>query len=152
YEAIAGMEREVQEQGLLKAAAGKNQARGPRSQPLRLRSSDGLTIFVGRSAGQNEEVTFRLARPDDLWLHVRDVPGAHVVIQSEDAPPNRTIEEAAGLAVYFSAARGSTSAEVTLTQRRHVRKIPGGPPGLVSVRNEQTIRAVPLPPDSLQRA
>lgn len=152
YEAIAGMEREVQEQGLLKATAGKNQARGPRSQPLRLRSSDGLTIFVGRSAGQNEEVTFRLARPDDLWLHVRDMPGAHVVIQSESAPPNRTIEEAAGLAVYFSAARGSTSAEVTLTQRRHVRKVPGGPPGLVSFRNEQTIRAVPLPPDSLPRA
>jgi predicted ribosome quality control (RQC) complex YloA/Tae2 family protein len=151
YEGIAGIEREVQEQGMLKAA-GKAQPRGPRAQPLRLRSSDGLTIFVGRSAGQNEEVTFRLARPDDLWLHVRDMPGAHVVIQSEAAPPDRTIEEAAGLAAYFSAARGSTSAEVALTQRRHVRKIPGGPPGLVSFRNEQTIRAVPLSPDALQRA
>jgi predicted ribosome quality control (RQC) complex YloA/Tae2 family protein len=150
YEAIAGFEREVQEQGLLKAASGKAQARGPRSRPLRLRSSDGLTIYVGRTAGQNEEVTFRLARPDDRWLHVRDIPGAHVVVQAEAEPPARTIEEAAGLAAYFSAARESTSVEVVLTQRRHVRKIAGGPPGLVSYRNETTIRAVPLAPGALQ--
>ena len=152
YEAIAGFEREVQEQGLLKAASGKAQARGPRSKPLRLRSSDGVTIYVGRTAGQNDEVTFRLARPDDRWLHAREIPGAHVVVQSEAEPSAQTIEEAAGLAAYFSAARESTSVEVVLTQRRHVRKIPGGPPGLVSYRNETTIRAAPLAPAALQTA
>jgi predicted ribosome quality control (RQC) complex YloA/Tae2 family protein len=152
YEAIMGIEREVQEQGFLKAPTGKAQARGPRSRPLRLRSSDGLTIYVGRTAGQNEEVTFRLARPDDLWFHVRDMPGAHVIVQVEGAAPARTIAEAAGLAAYFSAARASTSAEVALTQRRHVRKIAGGPPGLVSYRNEQTIRAAPLAPAALDAA
>ncbi|HEX6292201.1 MAG TPA: NFACT RNA binding domain-containing protein [Herpetosiphonaceae bacterium] len=152
YEAIAGIEREVYEQGVLKPPSGKAQARGPRSRPLRLRSSDGLTIYVGRSAGQNEEVTFRLARPDDRWFHVREIPGAHVIVQAEDEPPARTIEEAAGLAAYFSAARESTSVEVVMTQRRHVRKVAGGPPGLVSYRNEQTVRAAPLAPAALQAA
>ena len=152
YEGIAAIEREVQEQGLVKASGGKAQMRGPRGTPLRLQSSDGLTIFVGRSAGQNDDITFRLARPHDLWLHARDMPGAHVVVQTEDDVPARTLEEAAGLAVYFSAARHSTSAEVIVTERRHVRKIPGGPPGLVSFRNEQTIRAVPVAPAALSAA
>ncbi len=149
YEAIAAIEREVQEQGLVKPSGGKAQMRGPRGAPLRLQSSDGLAILVGRSAGQNDEVTFRLARPDDLWLHVRDMPGAHVVVQAAGDVPQRTVDEAAGLAAHFSAARNSTSAEVIVTQRRHVRKIPGGPPGLVSFRNEHTIRAAPVAPAAL---
>jgi predicted ribosome quality control (RQC) complex YloA/Tae2 family protein len=149
YEAIAAIEREVQEQGILKASSGKGQARGPRSTPLRTQSSDGVPILVGRSAGQNDEVTFRLARPDDLWLHVRDIPGAHVVVQVDGIVPDRTIEQAAGLAVYFSGARNSTSAEVILTLRRHVKKVAGGPLGLVNYRNEHTIRAAPLSPSEL---
>lgn len=150
FDAITTIEREVEEQGLIK---GNSKAmRGARTAPLRLRSSDGLPILIGRSAGQNEDVTFKQARPDDLWLHVRDQPGAHVVIQTDGAVPDRTLAEAAGLAVYFSKARASTSAEVIVTQRRHVRKIAGGPPGLVSVRNEQAIRAAPLAPAQLESA
>lgn len=147
FDAITTIEREVEEQGLIKASG--KAMRGPRAAPLRLRSSDGLPILVGRSAGQNEDVTFKQARPDDLWLHVRDQPGAHVVVQVSGAVPDRTLAEAAGLAVYFSKARGSTSAEVIVTQRRNVRKVPGGPPGLVSVRNEQAVRAAPLAPAQL---
>src|SRR3712207_4871968 len=79
YEAIAGIEREVEEQGLLRPQPGKRTPRGPRGAPLRLRSSDGIPISIGLSAGQNNEVTFRLARPDDLWLHVREAPGAHEI-------------------------------------------------------------------------
>lgn len=150
YEAIAAIEREVEEQGMLKAS-GKHNVKGPRAAPLRLQSSDGLPIFVGRSAGQNEEVTFRLARPDDLWLHVHGQPGAHVVVQAEGDVPDRTLEEAAGLAAYFSKARTATSVEVIVTQRRNVRKIPGGPPGLVSYRNERAVRAAPLAPAELDQ-
>ena len=151
YDAIAAIEREVTEQGLLKAS-GKSPARGPRAAPLRLRSSEGLPILIGRSAGQNEEVTFRLARPDDLWLHVRDMPGAHVVVLAEGQVGNQTLEEAAGLAVYFSRARTSTTAEVIVTQRRNVRKVAGGPPGLVNFRNEHTVRVAPLAPADLLSA
>lgn len=151
FEAISGIERELEDQGVLKAPSGKR-VKGPRSAPLRLRSSDGVPISVGRTAGQNDEVTFRLAQPDDLWLHAREIPGAHVVIHASGDVPPRTLEEAAGLAAYFSAARNSTAVEVIMTLRRYVRKIAGGPPGLVSYRNEQTIRATPLAPAVLDAA
>ncbi len=147
FEMIASIERELGEQGLLGRAAGK--PKGPRATPLRLRSSEGATIFVGRSAVQNDEVTFKLARPDDLWLHARDVPGAHVVVQVDGALGDATVLEAAGLAAYFSRARASTSVEVSLCPRRNVRKVPGGPPGLVTLRDERTIRVPPLAPEKL---
>lgn len=150
YEEIASIEREVQEQGLLKAESNKRSARGPRTTPLRLLSSDGIPIYVGRSAGQNEEVTFRIAQPDDLWLHAREAPGAHVVVKRTQPIPDRTVEEAAGLAAHFSALRHSTAVEVVLTERRHVRKIAGGPPGLVSVGNERSLRIAPLTPEALK--
>lgn len=148
YEAIAAIERESTDAGLLKAPGGKA-PRGPRSQPLRVTSADGIVIWVGRSSGQNEEVTFRVARPDDLWLHVREQPGGHVVIRADGPVPDRTLEQAAGLAAYYSAARGSTSAEVVFTHKRNVRKIAGGPPGLVSYRDERSLRVAPLAPDDV---
>jgi predicted ribosome quality control (RQC) complex YloA/Tae2 family protein len=149
YEDIAAIEREVQEQGLLKADSGKRSPRGPRAAPLRLVSSDGIPIYVGRSAGQNEESTFRIAQSNDLWLHAREVPGAHVIVKTERTVPERTLEEAAGLAAYFSALRNSTSVDVVVTERRHVRKVSGGPPGLVTYRNERALRVAPLNPQEL---
>jgi predicted ribosome quality control (RQC) complex YloA/Tae2 family protein len=72
-----------------------------------------------------------------------------VVVQAEGDVPDQTLLEAAGLAAYFSKARGSTAAEVIVVLRRNVRKVPGGPPGLVSYRNEHTIRVAPLSPAAL---
>jgi predicted ribosome quality control (RQC) complex YloA/Tae2 family protein len=149
FEEIATIEREMAEQGLLGSTAGR--AKGPRGAPLRVRSSDGATIVVGRSAGQNEEVTFKEARPDDLWFHARDVPGAHVIVRVEGPVGDATLEEAAGLAAYFSRARGSTSVEVSVCRRRDVRKVPGGPPGLVTIRNERSLRVPPLGPREVGR-
>ncbi|MCS6888112.1 MAG: NFACT RNA binding domain-containing protein, partial [Chloroflexus sp.] len=116
--------------------------RPPRSRPLQVRSSDGLPIYVGRTARQNEEVTFRIARPTDFWLHARNIHGAHVIIRA-DNPPERTIAEAAALAAYYSQARNDAAVEVDLCRRRAVRKIPGGPTGLVSYHPERTLRAKP---------
>jgi predicted ribosome quality control (RQC) complex YloA/Tae2 family protein len=113
-----------------------------RSRPLQIRSSDGLPIYIGRTARQNEEVTFRIARPTDWWLHARHIHGAHVIIRA-DNPPQQTITEAAALAAYYSQARHDAAVEVDLCRRRSVRKIPGGPPGLVSYHPERTLRVKP---------
>lgn len=111
-----------------------------RGQPLRLTSSDGLTIVVGRSARQNHEATFRQATPGDLWLHAVDVPGAHVIVQSGGREvPQATLERAAELAAYYSAARGEGRVLVAYTERRYVRPIRGAGPGMVTYRNEETI-------------
>jgi predicted ribosome quality control (RQC) complex YloA/Tae2 family protein len=105
---------------------------------------DGYSLIVGRNARENEEVTFRLARRDDLWLHARQRTGAHVILHSvEDAPLDEVLEAAAGVAAYFSEGRNDTAVDVDVARVRDVRKIPGGPPGRVTYRGESTVRAIP---------
>jgi predicted ribosome quality control (RQC) complex YloA/Tae2 family protein len=99
--------------------------------------------LVGASAAGNATVTFDVARGDDLWLHARGVAGAHVIVRGTAEPPEEVIERAAELAAAHSAARGSSAAEVDVTLRRYVKKVPGGPPGLVRYANERTLRVTP---------
>ncbi len=106
---------------------------------------DGVQVLVGRSGGQND-AALRLADADDVWLHARNVPGAHTVLRSGGREvPDEIISQAAQVAAYYSKLRESTSAEVDVTKRRYVRRIPGAPPGLVTYRNEYTIRVKPAP-------
>ena len=106
---------------------------------------DEIQVLVGRSGAQND-AALRLADADDVWLHARNVPGAHTVLRSGGRDvPEATIQQAAQIAAYYSKLRDSTSAEVDVTKRRYVRRIPGGHPGLVTYRNEYTIRVKPMP-------
>jgi predicted ribosome quality control (RQC) complex YloA/Tae2 family protein len=120
----------------------------PPSRPLTLTSPDGFTILVGRNSRQNDEVTFRRAKGDDWWFHARGVPAAHVIVRSEgpSLPPD-TIRRAAELAAHFSRLRDEADVAVDYTLRRHVRRIPGAAPGLVTYSQEQTIRVTPRGPD-----
>lgn len=147
FEQIEGIAREATEQGYLRAPSGRRKPAGRRLPPLRVESSDGFSIYVGRSAGQNELVTFKIGAADDLWLHARGIPGAHVVIKSGGrAVPEQTLREAAELAAYYSQARGDSAVEVDTARRSQVGRIPGGPPGLVSYRAEGSLRATPRSP------
>jgi predicted ribosome quality control (RQC) complex YloA/Tae2 family protein len=123
---------------------GKAKTPGPKGPP-RFVSRDGYVIFVGRSAEENDEVTFRIGKGNDTWLHVRDRPGAHVVIRTPPGrpPPLETLLDAAVLAVHHSPARGSSGVEVAYTLRKHVRKPRGAPRGLVSVAGERSLRVDP---------
>ncbi len=107
---------------------------------------NGNLIYVGRSGRENDLVTFDIAGPDDTWLHARGVPGSHVIVRwrqpGADEDP-ATIGEAASLAAYYSAARGSANVEVDVTRRRHVRKIKGAGPGMVTYRQERTVAVRP---------
>lgn len=127
---------------------------GKRGKPKRLKAPkrpaplydrDGNAISIGRTGEQNDLVTFDVAGPDDTWLHARGVPGSHVVVRWRvpGQENESTIAAAAALAAYYSAARGSGTVEVDVTQRRYVRKIKGGGPGLVTYRNERTIPVQP---------
>jgi len=102
---------------------------------------------VGRSAEENEVVTFRIARGRDTWLHVRDRPGAHVVIRTTEGrpPPLETLLDAAILAVHHSSVRGAAGVDVAYTLRKHVRALKGAPRGTVSVAGERTLRVDPDP-------
>lgn len=109
------------------------------------RTSGGIEVLVGRGARANDELTYDIAKPDDVWLHARDVTGAHVVMRwsQEGAPPARDLHEAAALAAWYSRARGSVVVPVDWTRRRHVRRARGGPPGRAMVERAQTVMARP---------
>jgi predicted ribosome quality control (RQC) complex YloA/Tae2 family protein len=112
----------------------------------RYRSSDGYEILVGRGARDNDHLTFRVARPHDLWLHSADYPGSHVVIRNPARGrdiPHRTIIEAAQLAAHFSHARANAKVDVHYTQRKFLSKPRGAAPGLVRMSSFRNIAVEP---------
>jgi predicted ribosome quality control (RQC) complex YloA/Tae2 family protein len=148
-EEVADLRAELAEAGYLGAgrpagAPGKGKTPA-RAGPLRLRIGD-HTVYLGRTSRQNDQATFDLASPDDLWLHARGVTGAHVILKTDPGKPSEaTIRQAAALAAHHSQARASGSVAVDVTERRHVRKIKGGPPGAVTYSGERTIQVRPEP-------
>jgi len=113
-----------------------------RSGPFRrFTSADGLPIYVGRNARENEELSLKFAKSDDLWLHAQGTPGSHVVVRLEKGsdPPPETIKDAATLALLYSDLKKSGKGEVIYTRRKYVRKAKGQPPGTVTVTQEKAI-------------
>jgi predicted ribosome quality control (RQC) complex YloA/Tae2 family protein len=115
-------------------------AQGKRRAPLRLDRPSGARIYVGRSPRENAEVTFALARPDDLWFHARGIPGSHVVLQAPSGaePDEADLDAAADLAATHSKARNAPRVDVDYTQRKYVRKQRDAGPGLVWYTNART--------------
>ncbi|MGE3976532.1 MAG: NFACT family protein [Nitrospira sp.] len=115
-----------------------DQRRGPFR---RFTSVDGLPIFVGRNARENEELTFGLAKSDDLWLHARGTPGSHVVVRLGKGtdPPPETLRDAAMLALLYSDLKKSGKGEVIYTRRKWVKKAKGQAPGAVVVTQEKSL-------------
>jgi predicted ribosome quality control (RQC) complex YloA/Tae2 family protein len=111
----------------------------------RYRSSDGYEVIVGRTARDNDQLTFRVARPNDLWLHTADYPGSHVIVRnsSRDEIPHRTIIEAAQLAAKFSQASKDSKVAVHYTRRKFLTKPKGAASGLVRMSNFRTITVEP---------
>jgi len=115
-------------------------------------SSDGLEILVGRAARDNDYLTFKVARPNDLWLHAADYHGSHVVVRNPTRKeiPHRTIIEAAQLAAHFSQANKDPKVDVHYTPRKFVAKPRGTAPGLVRMSRFKTITTEPR--ESVKRA
>jgi predicted ribosome quality control (RQC) complex YloA/Tae2 family protein len=111
----------------------------------RYSSSDGLEVLVGRTANDNDRLTFKIAQPNDMWLHAADYGGSHVVVRNPTRKevPHRTLLEAAQLAAYFSQAKKNPKVDVHYTQRKFVSKIKGGKPGLVRLQRFKTIVVAP---------
>ncbi len=108
-------------------------------------SSDGFEILVGRAARDNDHLTFKIAKPNDLWLHAADYPGSHVIVLNpvRKEIPHRTVIEAAQLAAKFSQARRDGKVDVHYTQRKFIAKPKGAAPGLVRM---STFRSIVVEP------
>lgn len=107
----------------------------------RFTSADGLPIYVGRNARENDELTFKFAHSDDLWLHAHGTPGSHVVVRLDKGadPPQETVRDAATLALLYSDLKKSGKGEVIYTRRKWVRKAKGQPAGTVTVTQEKAL-------------
>ena len=111
-----------------------------RAHPFSFTAPDGMTILVGKNNMQNDALTFRTAAPTDLWLHVRDIPGSHVILRTGGAVPSEeTLHLAAQIAAHFSKARGSSTVPVDYTAIRFVKKPSGSVPGFVRFTHEKTL-------------
>jgi predicted ribosome quality control (RQC) complex YloA/Tae2 family protein len=119
----------------------------------RFLSSDGIEILVGKKAIDNDFLTFRIARSQDLWLHAADYPGSHVVVRlaGRKEAPHSTLIEAAQLAAFYSDARGQATAAVRHTQKKFVNKPRKSAPGLVSLSSFRTILVEPAVPGGIVR-
>ncbi|MEE1516851.1 MAG: NFACT RNA binding domain-containing protein [Lachnospiraceae bacterium] len=102
------------------------------SKPFHYVSSDGYDIYVGKNNIQNEELTFKVANGGDWWFHSKNFPGSHVIVKTNgDELPDRTFEEAARLAAYYSKGREQDKVEIDYIQRKHIKKVAGSKPGFV---------------------
>ncbi len=139
---LSDIRRELTETGYIRARKGGKAERVKPQLPLKFVSDDGLEILAGRSNAQNDELTLKLARRTDYWLHTQRVHGSHVIIRCEgEEPPPRTLEQAAGIAAYYSQARGAGKVQVDYTMVRNVRKPSGALPGKVIYTDHKTMLA-----------
>ena len=117
-----------------------------RKKPEQYLASDGKTIiYVGRNNLQNEELTFKMARKEELWFHAKDIPGSHVVISGNLDPSDEVKTDAAELAAYFSKGRLSNLVQVDMIEVKKLNKPTGGKPGFVTYTGQKTLRVTPDP-------
>ncbi len=114
--------------------------------PFREFEKDGFQIFVGKNAKNNDELSFKFASKEDIWLHAKDVSGSHVVIRHKSGKhiPETVLEYAAALAAYYSKRKNDTLVPVIFTPRKYIRKRKGDPPGAVVVEREEVVMIEPI--------
>lgn len=130
-EDLIQIKEELIESGYIKRKGGTKRAR-IKSLPFHYISSDGYDIYVGKNNYQNDELTFKTATGNDWWFHAKKIPGSHVIVKSRNEElPDRTFEEAARLAAYYSKGREQDKVEIDYLQKKNVKKPAGAKPGFV---------------------
>lgn len=143
---LRDLRTEVAEAGYSKEQAPPRRERRPSPQPIERVLPSGHVVLVGRNNRGNDHLTMRVAGPDDLWFHVKDMPGSHVVLPGpwrDGMPEESVLEEAARVAAYHSSARDSANVPVDYTLVKHVSKPRGAHPGMVIYRNQKTLFVTP---------
>ena len=136
--------QELQSGGYLRQEPGRKRMKQGKLPPMRFESTDGFPIYVGRNNRQNDELTFKLARKDDIWCHASKVHGSHVIIScGGKTPPDNTVTQAAQLAAYYAETGGGQNIPVDVTSVKQVKKIPSGKPGMVIYHTYKTVIANP---------
>ena len=134
------IKQELQQGGYLRFDGGKRKMKQAKSKPMVFTSTDGYPIYVGRNNQQNDELTFKAARKDDIWCHASKVHGSHVIIScGGTTPPDDTITQAAQLAAHYAETAGGQNIPVDVTPVKQVKKVPGAKPGMVIYHSYRTV-------------
>lgn len=130
-EDLVQIKEELIESGYIRRKGGAKRAKVT-SKPFHYLSSDGFHMYVGKNNYQNDELTFKFATGNDWWFHAKQKAGSHVIVKTEGKElPDRTFEEAARLAAYYSKGREQNKVEIDYIQKKHVKKPAGAKPGFV---------------------
>ena len=132
--------QELQSGGYLKSDNGRRKMKIAKSKPMVFTSTDGYPIYVGRNNRQNDELTFKAARKDDIWCHASKVHGSHVIIScGGTVPPDDTVTQACQLAAYYAETTGGQNIPVDVTAVKQVKKLSGAKPGMVIYHTYRTV-------------
>ena len=143
-EELNTLKEELKSSGIDKILTKKITGKKENSPSLSSLEIDGFKIFIGKNNIQNEFLTLHKAKKNDLWFHAKAIPGSHVVIETENQiVSEKTIEKIASLAAFHSKGKDSGKVDVDYTPIKYVKKIPGGPPGMVSYTHQHTVVVVP---------
>lgn len=135
---LAEIREELYRSGYSSRLQGYKPSKKFKTKPLELKTSGGYPVYVGKNNIQNEYLTFKLASKDDIWFHVKDMPGSHVIlVTGGEEPPESDYTEAAQLAAYYSKATAGPVA-VDYTRVKNIKKTPGGKPGFVIYKTNYT--------------
>lgn len=146
YIEIEEIKKELMETGYIKFIKKNKKKKGkdPKlSKPLHFISSDGIDIYVGKNNFQNDYLTLKFADKRDIWMHTKKIPGSHVIVKNNGIVPDKTLEEAAALAAYYSKAKEAVLATVDYTEVRNVKKPSGAKPGMVIYLTNKSINIIP---------
>ncbi len=120
-----------------------------KGRPYRTVIVEGFEVLVGRGSEENDDLTFNIAEPDDIWMHVGGgTPGSHVVVRNPSGAdlPRAVLETAAAITAWYSKARGAPKVEVDYCRAKNVSKPRGAPAGLVEITGDKTVKVKPAPP------
>lgn len=137
------IKEELMEYGFLRRSANTKKEKLI-SKPLHFITKEGFHIYVGKNNYQNEELTFKIASPNDWWFHAKGMAGSHVIVKTENKElPDSVFEEAASLAAYYSKARHNEKVEIDYIQRKNIKKVPSSAPGFVIYHTNWSMMASP---------
>ena len=136
---VKEIRRELREEGYVKKVKNQKDKRKKHSVPLHFISQDGFDIYVGKNNIQNDELTLKFARPRDIWMHTKNIPGSHVIIVANGQTiPDTTLNEGAMLSAFYSKAKNSSKVPVDYTEKKNVKKPNGSKPGFVIYETNKT--------------
>ena len=141
---LVEVREELMEYGYLRRKGSSGKKKKIVSRPFHYRSADGFDIYVGKNNFQNDELSFKIASGNDWWFHAKGQPGSHVIVKSNgEELPDRTFEEAARLAAFYSKGRQAPKVEIDYTQKKNLKKPNGAKPGFVIYHTNYSMIAEP---------